>query len=71
MYNWLVYNWSVDVSRLKRNPDKYERFVLEQRINFGLGGGRLSKESLKRHWSKLVIDSKKREYLEKLLWPKF
>lgn len=64
-----MYNWAVDTTRLKKNPALYERFVLEQRINFGLNGQKLSLIALKRHWDKLVIDKNKKAYLKKVLWP--
>jgi len=63
-----MHNWSVDTTRLKKNPSLYERFVLEQRINFGLNGHKLSLASLKKHWDKLVIDKNKRAYLKKIVW---
>ena len=63
-----MYNWSVDTSRLKRKPDEYERFLLEQRINFGLNNKKLSLKALRKHWNKLEIDKSKREYLKNLLW---
>jgi hypothetical protein len=62
--------WSTDMSRLQQNPDAYEKFVLEQMINFGLGGKKLSLRELKKHWSSLDIDPNKRAYLSKLLWPR-
>lgn len=43
-------NWSVDTARLKKNPDKYDKFILEQMINFGLGGKKLSLKALKKYW---------------------
>ncbi len=69
MYSFM-YNWSTDTTRLKQHPDLYERFVLEQRINFGLNGHKLSLAALKKHWSKLNIDPSKKAYLAKILWPK-
>jgi len=64
----LMYNWSTDTTRLKENPDKYNIFVLEQMINFGLNNKKLSLSSLKKHWSKLNIDSNKKSYLKKIVW---
>ncbi len=63
-----MHNWSVDTTRLKKNPEAYEKFVLEQRINFGLKGARLSKKALKKHWSALDIDPHKKAFLKKIVW---
>jgi len=64
-----MYNWSVDLSRLKKNKREYEIFKLEQSINYGLNGKKLSEKSLRKYWNDLQIDVDKREYLELLLWP--
>lgn len=64
-----MHNWSIDTTRLKQNPDLYERFILEQRINFGLDGQKLSLKALKKHWDQLVIDESKKNYLETIIWP--
>lgn len=63
-----MYNWSTDITRLQQNPDAYEKFVLEQMINFGLNGQKLSKKNLKKHWSSLDIDPNKRKFLHKIVW---
>ncbi len=64
-----MYNWSVDTRRLKKDPQKYEQFVLEQKINYGLGKEKLSQKALKKYWSKLKIDPEKKAYLKEILWP--
>jgi len=63
-------NWSTDITRLqKKNPARYEAWVLEQKINFGLDGERIDEHSLRVHWDKLTIDPKKRRTLSRMLWP--
>lgn len=62
-----MYNWSVDIKQLKKYPQKYTLWRLEQLINFGLGGERLKLTELKRYFSHLKIDSQKRKYLKFLL----
>jgi hypothetical protein len=62
-------NWSTDISRLKQNPTSYEKFKLEQLINFGLDGQKLSTSLLKKHWDTLQIDPKKKAFLKKIVWP--
>ena len=64
-----MYHWSVDTARLKQNPQEYEKFLLEQRINFGLNKHRLSLNKLKKHWNNLVIDPDKKRYLKAIVWP--
>lgn len=63
-----MYNWSTNITRLKKNPDQYNIFVLEQRINFGLNNKKLSLSHLKKYWSKLNIDPDKKLYLKKIVW---
>ncbi len=64
-----MYNWNTDTTRLKKNPDEYHKFVLEQRINFGLNGEKLSRKMLQKYWDQLNIDLSKKSYLQKILWP--
>ena len=62
-------NWSTDLSKLNKNPEKLEIFKLESLINFGLDGEKLSEELLKKYWHQLNIDPDKKAILEKMLWP--
>lgn len=62
-------NWSTDAERLKRNPKKYTIWKLEQMINFGLDGKKLSRKDLEINFDFLLIDPLKKEFLSKLLWP--
>lgn len=63
-------NWSTDEKKLKKNPEKYAIWKLEQMVNFGLGGGKLRASELKKYWSKIVIDPARRKFLEILLYGK-
>jgi len=63
----LMYNWSVDTKKLSKHPEKYTIWKLEQLINFGLDGQKLKISELKKYFSKLNIDPKKRRYLDFLL----
>ncbi len=65
-----MYNWSVDTTRLEKDQEKWEKWKLEQMINFGLGGEKLSRKKLKKYWPDLDIDSDKKSYLKFLLWGK-
>lgn len=65
-----MYNWSVDEKQLKKYPEKYKIWKLEQMINWGLGGEKLDEKLLRKYWRKLFIDRPTRNYLEFLLWKK-
>lgn len=63
-------HWSVDSKQFKKHsPAQYRIWRLEQMINFGLGEKKLNKTELKRHWSELTLDPKKKQFLASLLWP--
>ncbi len=64
-----MHNWSTDTTRLQQHPDAYDIFFLEQMINFGLNGKKISEENLRKNWSSLDIDPQKRAFLQTLLWP--
>lgn len=64
-----MYNWSIDTKRLSKNKDKFELYTLEQAINFGLNNTKLSLKSLIKYWDLLNIDSGKKNYLFKIIWP--
>lgn len=65
-----MYNWSVDTKRLKKNRLEWEKWQLEQMINFGLGKKKISKSLLKKHWLQLDLDPQKKKFLKFLLWEK-
>lgn len=64
-----MYNWSVDIRRLRKDRRAYEKWQLEQMINYGLGEDKLDEKMLSEHWRELRIDVRKRDYLKLLLWP--
>ena len=64
-----MHNWSVDEKQLKRDKKQYTIWRLEQMVNFGLDGGKLSAGELKKNWSKLCLDPRKKRFLSFLLWP--
>lgn len=64
-----MYNWSVDTSKIKRKKEDYLIWKLEQQINFGLNGKKLSLKLLKKYWNKLEIDPKRKNVLFSWLWP--
>ena len=56
-------HWSVDETGLKKAPERYAIWRLEQRINFGLGEPKINKEELTKYWDKIEIDPSKRRVL--------
>lgn len=56
-------HWSVDETELKKNPESYTIWKLEQRINYGLGEGRIKKSELIKYWEQIDIDPFKRKAL--------
>lgn len=62
-----MYNWSVDESELKKFPERYQIWRLEQLINFGLGQEQLDRQLLIKYLDRLEIDEDKRAYLKFLL----
>ena len=62
-----MYNWSTDEKKISKNPEKYAIWKLEQMINYGLNGAKISEAELRRYWDKLDIDPEKRKFLEFLL----
>ena len=67
-----MHNWSVDEKELKKHPEKYALWRLEQLINYGLDGEKLDREEVKRLWPKIKdrLDPYKKRVLEYLLWGK-
>jgi hypothetical protein len=61
-----MYNWSIDTTTLKKNPEKYHVWRLEQLINFGLNGEKIEMAQLRKYWSQLHLDPKRKHVLE--LW---
>jgi len=62
-------NWSTDISQLKQDPPAYARWKLQQLINFGLDGEKLSRDELLSYWDRLEVDPESKAYLAFLLWP--
>ena len=56
-------HWSVQTNELKKDPQKFAIWRLEQRINWGIGEGKISKKELIKYWHKIDIDPLKRKAL--------
>lgn len=66
-----MYNWSVDENQLKKSPEKYAIWRLEQLLNFGLNGEKIKKSILLKYLPDLHIDPARREFIHLLLYGKF
>jgi hypothetical protein len=62
-------NWSTDTAELKKDKKKYAIWRLEQMVNFGLDGEKISRAELIKFWPNLKIDEYKKKFLALLLWP--
>ncbi len=56
-------NWSTDTTELKKDPEKFSIWKLEQLINFGLDGEKIDKIELKKYWNLLNLDPLKKKFL--------
>lgn len=65
-----MYNWNINTLKLKKNPEKYTIWKLEQSINFGLNGQKLKEADVKKYWTKLSLDPQRKKLLEMWIWPK-
>lgn len=62
-----MYNWSIDEKELKKDPELYKIWRLEQLANFGLNGEKIKSEDLKKYWDKIKIDPARRKFLSAIL----
>lgn len=65
-----MYNWSTDITELKKDKKAYTIWRIEQMVNFGLDKNKLKENELKDNWKKLKLDPLKKIFLKMLLWPK-
>ena len=57
-----MFNWNTDTKKMKKAD--LEVWKLEQLINFGLNGEKIDLKSLKRNWTKLKLDPKRRRFMK-------
>ena len=62
-----MYNWSVDEKQLKKDPEKYAIWRLEQLVNFGLNGKKIKTQELQKYWNQLKLDPARKRFLELIL----
>lgn len=63
-------NWSNTIEKFDQKSEEYQIWRLEQLINFGLDGEKISKKQLKKYFYRLNIDPYKKRFLAYLLWGK-
>ncbi|HEY4510323.1 MAG TPA: hypothetical protein VJJ73_00620 [Candidatus Paceibacterota bacterium] len=56
-------HWSVQIDELKKDPEQFIVWKLEQRINWGIGERKIKKLELVKYWSQIDIDPFKRKAL--------
>ena len=52
---------------MAKDSEEYAIWHLEQTINFGLNGEKLSETELRKYWTRLSLDPHRRAFLELLL----
>jgi len=57
-----MHNWDYDLTTLDES-DEAERWKLERLILYGLGGEKISRKLLKKHWNKIKIPDDRRFFL--------
>ena len=62
-----MYNWHTNTTALKKNPEKFKIWKLEQTINFGLNGGKINKKEVKKYFSKLTLDPWRAKFIQLLI----
>lgn len=65
-----MHNWGIDTKELKKSPEKFSIWKLEQMVNFGTDGEKVNAEVLKKYWNKVSLDPAKKKFLGFLLWGK-
>jgi len=65
-----MYNWSIDLAKLRKDPKQAAIWRLEQALNFGLNGEKLDRRLVKKYWHKLRIDPLRKKFIKLLLWPR-
>lgn len=61
------YNWSTDETALKKDKNTYAAWKLEQMINYGLNGGKISEKTLRKYRKKLKLDPDRAKFVDFLL----
>jgi len=61
-------NWSTDTNELKKNPEKYAIWKLEQMANFGLEKAeKINEREMRKYFDKLQLDPDRKKLFQLLL----
>lgn len=63
-----MYNWSTNLTELKKDKEKYAIWKIEQTVNFGLAGRKLDGKTVRKYFSQITIDPARRKFLRLLLY---
>jgi len=66
----MIYNWNTDTTELRKDKKSYDIWELEQKINYGLRGGKISRNKLMKYLHELKLEASMKRYFLFLLWPK-
>ena len=60
-------NWTINTTQFNKDSSEFIIWKLEQLINFGLAGEKISKKKLTKYFSDLRIDPDKRRFIKLIL----
>ncbi len=64
-YNKAMENWSTDTEELKKNPESYTIWKLEQTVNFGLGTGeKINERDLRKYFDRIQLDPDRKKLFQ-------
>lgn len=62
-------NWSINEKELKKNPEKYAIWRIEQMVNFGLGKEKILQSEYKKYSNGVTIhDPWRKRYIDLLVY---
>lgn len=64
-----MHNWSTNTAQLKKNPEKYKIWKLEQLVNFGLNKEKINTKDIKKYWNAISMDPARKKFLRLIVWP--
>ncbi len=64
-----MHNWSTNISQLKKKPEQYKIWKLEQLVNFGLNKEKISASDIIKYWDDLNVDPARKKFLRLIIWP--
>ncbi len=67
-----MYNWNTDITGWDKKSESYQIWKLEQLINYGLNGDKISESDISKFWKKVKpnLDPYRARMIEYLVWRK-